>query len=357
MSEKNSESLTKDQARYEGLDMLRGVCALSIMFYHYFGWTFGHFKANSPLGRCGVYGVSLFYVLSGLTMFLVYFRRFTFSIPFAKEFYTKRFFRIFPLMWVVIILTWLVKGNTNSWLEETGIITGLFSVFQWDATTPLGMWSIGNELSFYLMLPFIFWALKNKRTAVPVIMTLIIFGCYFYMAYTCFNTTAADKWEDRNYKNPLNEAGLFLGGILIGYFFKNANIKPRVAIVLVALGLILFAFWPASGELRTVYIGNYRVVFTLICFIIALGFFKLDVSTWPARIKSVFTWFGDISYSLYLMHGLVWSVVALFGFKIRYVLPVSIVATFVVSYLVYHFLESPARNAGYKLLKKANQNN
>jgi exopolysaccharide production protein ExoZ len=56
------------EARYLSLDILRGLSALGIMIYHYLGWILGHFGASNTLGRFGVYGVSIFYILSGLTM-------------------------------------------------------------------------------------------------------------------------------------------------------------------------------------------------------------------------------------------------------------------------------------------------
>jgi peptidoglycan/LPS O-acetylase OafA/YrhL len=49
----NTSQLTKSESRYLSLDILRGLSALGIMLYHYFGWTLGHFGAGNPLGRFG----------------------------------------------------------------------------------------------------------------------------------------------------------------------------------------------------------------------------------------------------------------------------------------------------------------
>ena len=343
-------AVTLNKERYESLDYFRGLCALSIMMYHYFGWTFGHFKADNILGRFGVYGVSLFYVLSGLTMFLVYFNKFTFSFSFYKDFYVKRFFRIFPLMWLVIVVEYFVLGTENTLWKQFIIASGLFSVFDWAASTPLGMWSIGNELSFYLLLPFIFWCLK-KGWFSSLLISITIFAAYVYFAYFMFNPLYEETSENSNYKNPLNQAALFLGGILIGFFFKKIEIKSTYAYVIALIGLLLFFFFPAHGDLRLIFIGNYRIAFTLICFIITIGFFKMNVDGLNKRVKNIFSWLGEISYSLYLMHGLIWSIIILTGIKIRFVLPIALIGTFVMSHLVYQYIESPARNLGYKLLK------
>lgn len=58
--------------RLYNLDYLRGFAAFGIMIYHYSSWSLGNFTADSFMGRIGVYGVSVFYVLSGLTLFYVY---------------------------------------------------------------------------------------------------------------------------------------------------------------------------------------------------------------------------------------------------------------------------------------------
>ena len=47
-----------NNSRIVSLDYLRGLAAVSIMFYHYCSWTFGKFSAGNILERVGLYGVS-----------------------------------------------------------------------------------------------------------------------------------------------------------------------------------------------------------------------------------------------------------------------------------------------------------
>jgi len=294
----------------------------------------------------------LFYVLSGLTMYLVYFNKFNFNANFFKDFYVKRFFRIFPLMWFVIIASYLVTGTKNTWIQQVIISSGLFSVIDWSASTPLGMWSIGNELSFYLLLPIIFLAFKTNKLFAAII-SIIIFSVFVYFAFFMFDPIKENQFEDSNYKNPLNQAGFFLGGILIGYIFKEIKIKPIVINSVFVISILLFCFYPCHGELRNTYIGVNRLIFTSITFLIAFSFFKIDLTKLNSKVKSILKWFGEISYSLYLMHGLVWSLVLFTGLKIRYILPIAFVSTLVISYFIYKFLETPSRNFGYKSLESA----
>jgi peptidoglycan/LPS O-acetylase OafA/YrhL len=305
------------------------------------------------MGRIGIYGVSLFYILSGLTMYLVYYKNFTFSKAFFKDFYIKRFFRIFPLMWFVVIICYFIEGTTNTLFQQLIIVSGLFSVFDWAANTPMGMWSIGNELSFYLLLPFIFVAFKTSKI-IGFIFSSIIFLIYIYFAFFKFDILVDNVDESYYYKNPLNQAALFVGGILIGYFFKEKDFHPIFIYFLLFISILLFCFYPCNGELGKLYSGLNRIVFTLICYAITIAVFKLNSDFLHHKMKNILHWLGEISYSLYLLHGCVWSFVLITGLKIRYVLPISIILSFLISHYIFSYLESPARKIGYRVLKKNN---
>ncbi|WP_367892016.1 acyltransferase family protein, partial [Rodentibacter pneumotropicus] len=56
--------------RISSLDYLRGLCSFSIMIYHYMLWTGYKVDANDFISRMGIYGVSIFYILSGLTLYI-----------------------------------------------------------------------------------------------------------------------------------------------------------------------------------------------------------------------------------------------------------------------------------------------
>lgn len=56
--------------RLHFLDYLRGIAALGIMLFHYSCWVFGEPEHGGFMARVGIYGVSVFYVLSGLKFFM-----------------------------------------------------------------------------------------------------------------------------------------------------------------------------------------------------------------------------------------------------------------------------------------------
>jgi exopolysaccharide production protein ExoZ len=78
--------------RLYNLDYLRGLAAFGIMIYHYLSWTLGNFSADTFMGRLGIYGVSIFYVLSGLTLYYVYFDKMKPSKEDIISFFKKKNF-------------------------------------------------------------------------------------------------------------------------------------------------------------------------------------------------------------------------------------------------------------------------
>ncbi|WP_408054947.1 acyltransferase family protein [Sulfurihydrogenibium yellowstonense] len=87
--------------RIESLDYLRGIMALSVMIYHLTSWNLYHPGASTLLGRLGIYAVSIFFILSGLSIAVAY-SHFINDLKSSIAFYIRRIFRIWPLLWLCI---------------------------------------------------------------------------------------------------------------------------------------------------------------------------------------------------------------------------------------------------------------
>lgn len=332
--------------RLYNLDYLRGIAAFGIMLFHYLAWSQGRFTADEFMGRVGVYGVSIFYVLSGLTLYYVYFDKMQ---PVREEviaFFRKRFFRIFPLLWLVTIAAVILKRELPNFTDLFLNLSGLFGFVKWDVYFSAGVWSIGNELVFYVFFPF-FILFTKKLKPLMVLLSIAIFGLYLYFAFWRIDSSQTLDHEWREYVNPLNQVFLFLGGFLIGLFFQNTRIKNSTVLVLLLLALGIFTFYPASANPITLVTGTNRLVFTACCFVICLCFYKLTFQ-FPGFIHKPLTLLGEASYSVYLLHPIVWAFSsAAWGLFNRYLfqlpqpvmLVMSIVATLAVSYFVYQYFE------------------
>ena len=180
-----------------------------------------------------------------------------------------------------------------------------------------------------------------------ILLALAIFALYLYFAFVKLNpdVTLSEQWK--NYVNPLNQVYLFLGGFLIGFFLHKHQIRNYVIITLLLLVLALFTFYPATGNTINLVTGTNRLIFTSCCFLICICFYKLTFK-FPQFIHKPFTLLGEASYSVYLLHPIVWaltgSVSRLFSKYICYFpvsarLILSVLSTLIISYLVYQYFE------------------
>lgn len=328
--------------RVLNLDYLRGLAALGIMVYHYSVWTFGKFNAETILGRIGIYGVSIFYVLSGVTLFYVYAEKMRPSARDLADFYLKRILRIFPLLWLATLLTLVFVGTAPDYVKLFLNLTGLFSIVQWDGHIAAGAWSIGNELVFYLFFPVFVLLLKRNKIAL-FFFSLIIAGVYFYFSFVRFDPTLALNAQKSDYFNPLNQVFLFLGGFLIGYFSKRFFLSKLGCYALLTVAIATFVFYPAAGDRIHLLAGTTRIVFTFICFAVCWCACQLQLQL-PEFLERSLSLLGECSYSVYLLHPVVYSFFDIINNNYFHgpesvKLLFAIGVTFPLSYFVYHYFE------------------
>jgi peptidoglycan/LPS O-acetylase OafA/YrhL len=345
--------------RLYNLDYLRGLAAFGIMIYHYFIWTSGGFTSESFMGRLGVYGVSIFYILSGLTLFHVYFEKMEFSKKGIISFFKKRIFRIFPLLWLVTILSIFLSKKTPNHYDLFLNLTGLFGFIQWEKYFSVGVWSIGNELVFYVLFPFFIFFTKRYKPIMFLIFILFL-GLYLYFAFYVLKSDLklSEQWKD--YVNPLNQAFLFLSGFLVGYFLNNIKVNNLILLGFIFIGLGLFVFFPASGDVINIVTGPKRLIFTFSCLLISVGFYKITFQL-PRLIHRPLTIMGESSYSIYLLHPLVWIVIGfvsnylrknIFDFPVYIQFLIAVFCTLTISNFVYHHFEKYFMKFGKEGLKK-----
>lgn len=298
--------------RIQALDLLRGCAALLVMFYHYSSWSEGNsFDSSTLLGRVGIYGVSIFYVLSGLTLFHVY-STYDLKSPlvFSVNFWIKRVFRIFPLLWAATFLTLLVRKSIPDVSLLLLNLTGLFGFISWDRYIAVGAWSIGNELFFYAFFPFLMLTLRYSKIGFYLINVAFLV-CFLWFAFFKLdsNSSLSSQWQ--NYVNPLNQAFLFCGGVLIGYLSKFRI--PNITLAAVLAGcFVTFVFFPIEGERIVIVTGIYRLIFTTLSLLVCFCFYRLH---FPPKIANhwMISAVGEISYSVYLLHPIVYAVVSIFS--------------------------------------------
>lgn len=343
--------------RLLSLDYLRGLAALGIMVFHFGMWRFGFFKAGDFLGKVGIYGVSVFYVLSGLTLFHVYYDKIGKpSGAGLTDFFIKRLFRIFPLLWLLSIITLLIGGTDETSLQTIVLnFTGLFGLVHWDKYVCYGAWSIGNELVFYLFFPvLIFLSKQSKISLFMFVAALLAIYAWFAFVYTG-NKTIFEFWV--SYINPLNQVFLFAGGFCIGLLTRNITLPRAVGISLAAFSFAAFICYPVGDETIFLISGWNRMAFTAMCFVLGFSFYKTDFAL-PRPIARAFHILGEISYSLYLVHPIVWHVLwHLLRPQFRPLPPwvqlsIGFALSFGCAYLLYNIYERYFMKLGQRVAKK-----
>jgi exopolysaccharide production protein ExoZ len=326
--------------------------ACAVMAYHYSSWTWGEFDSSTILGRLGLYGVSFFYILSGLTLYIVY-KDYTISTISLFHFGAKRFFRIYPLLWIVTILSALALRITDWGLIFLNL-SGLFGFIKPEAYIGTGVWSIGNELFFYAFFPVLLF-LEKRYLFFFYLLVLITYLSGLYFAFFLIDPSVQlrDQWW--LYVNPLNQLFLFSGGVLIGHIVIRYEVFIRRYLPKYFIGglVIIFCFYPVTGDVVAIVTGSERIIFSLVCLLACFLVFVSDIQL-NKIAHSFFSFLGETSYSIYLLHPLVFKLVKgicimILHFGDSLIMPFSIVGTLIASFLTYNYLEKPMIFHGKKI--------
>jgi exopolysaccharide production protein ExoZ len=143
--------------------------------------------------------------------------------------------------------------------------------------------------------------------------------------------------------HPLNQAFLFVGGFLIGYIFKERKINQIRVIGILIASMLLFVFYPASGETSILIYGWNRIALTAICFVVCFCFYKLELKLHEILSIPLHN-LGESTYSIYLLHPIMYSCILVFH-KLTFSVPKelriieAICLTLLMSYLCYRYFE------------------
>lgn len=304
------------------MGILRVLLAAIVVVHHIPGYFPGNPSFPFVLRRLdAMVCVLIFYIISGFYMSLVINEKYSKAPNFPGSFYASRAMRIFPLYWIILVLFYAFDVGTEH-LGNVGNIRGL-SGFAWFAqvfmnVTTLGLdlvpslggytfqligpaWSLGSELLFYLLAPWLV-RLSWQRSVALVLMTFAIRLALYHLGF--------DRYPLRVLFFPLS-LGFFLLGHLAylilarierTHWFASSTVKYLVG--LLSLGAIM-----GSGFLLDVGGGidpdtlNLWAFYLIIMLLIPTTFIGLRHSRADRLL-------GDLSFPLYISHTLVLTFVA-----------------------------------------------
>lgn len=297
------------------LEALRGWAILLVVVFHYFGILFnggaGGLPESSPLWlrvvAAGNTGVTLFFVLSGflLTQPFILALRNGEQIGFAS-FYGARLLRIVPLYYCAVLIACLVSPSSSA-LKALLFIPIGFDIFPFSVP----WWSLSTEMQFYLLLPWLMLALRyrsGRYWLAGIVLLWLTLHCYYFLQPNWL----ASKQTLWLQFSLFGRAPAFLVGALCSYFYLGRGFawlssSPKsLALLSISLMISLLALlqWYGSvGQNRALQLMPlYHSVEALLwggMLLCTLGWY----GKWTALpLNPLFSHFGTISYSLYLIH-------------------------------------------------------
>lgn len=359
------------------LDALRGLMALWVFFGH-LEWAC--IRKSPPWGT-PLYAVFVFMLLSGFLMaYHWHMRREKFANFHSqtKDFYVRRFFRIAPLYYVLLTIALLWQPQygaaykfVDSAVSPTGSVStsAHHSVSNYARTLPsilshytflfgfipqyadnnaLPDWSIGLEMQFYLIFPFLMIALFRYGPFSVAMASVII-------AVLTNKLVGLNDVQGRlgTYPMPsliLFEINIFLAGMCLAFAYIYRDQRRCI-------------YWLVAGGVALIHmVFQVKIFAFIIIFLLMFDVDRRELLTRSATSR-VARFLADTSYSVYLLHFLIlWPVLYLLFHQAWFVhlgpyskvgisFALISIPVYGVSYLLFKFIELPGIKLGRNILQ------
>jgi peptidoglycan/LPS O-acetylase OafA/YrhL len=302
MNPKNTTlSSSNIPTRFSFLDICRGIAAMSVVFSHALENSFPESRNfTDNILNFGQIGIVAFFLISG------------FIIPYTlerskdlKDYVIRRFFRIYPLYFFAFVLgTFIFTAGYWNGKDVDPHISTLFFLSHLSFTQEYvknisnvvpGSWTLFLEIIWYILAIFIFYFFKNKKLPIYSAITLQLILSLISIAIQV--------------RFPLGRTGLLICCI-VGYatYLNSSHIislSELKKIVYTALFTLTISTYVSFGIYHIGTPFSWHGV--LLSWAIAFFIFFLLWSTQKTTsiFHKIFSWLGEISYSLYLVHGFV----------------------------------------------------
>ena len=339
-------------SRYGFIDTIRGIAACLVLLQHslYQSGLLGVWPGGELTGfipnwlELGETGVVAFFLVSG------------FVIPFSLErtgdfglFWVHRVLRIYPLYVLVFVITIVVTGggeihSIKSWLFNCLAHAFFLQEYLGQHNFVGGSWTLSLEMVWYIAISGLFLVSLNKNAIVVVSLSLLV-------------SVLAQLSCALGHHLPMGRLSMLLCCVfgLVCYRREQGDISDKRFALLSALlsvtivlnlfvGFQLFPSVQPSASFKMVIVS-----WTLAAVIFFAPFFMRKGSLWQ---NSVFSFLGRISYSVYLLHGVVLYVLSLIPLAGIQLIGVAFLVTIGLSTLTYQFIELPPIRFGHSLKAK-----
>ncbi|OOM76325.1 acyltransferase family protein [Clostridium puniceum] len=348
-----------DKIFISGLESVRGISACLIVYFHVWalcGFAGGSVVLDSIVSNFDS-SVRMFFLLSGFALLCGYEKSLFSSEVSLKNFYIKRFFKIAPVFYLVVIIQVLISYffqnhlySITSIIMSATLLFGFLPVNQ--ELIVWASWAVGIECIFYLVFPLFVLIAKNKYyLIVSLILSLII--TYNY------SSLIGNGIPNSHMNILIYLSYFFMGGVLYRIIPLISKIKKGKAWNIIEIPFLITSLM--LGILITKLFS--RDIGMLIAFsLIICG----AIYGYSCIIENKITRFlGSISYPMYLLHMIVVQVLSKFGViqaisrcisnvYIRYVVVGTLVVLFtcILAHFVTRYVERYWVEKGKRYLKR-----
>jgi len=304
--------------RVPGWDLLRGLCAYAVASYHLLSW-----QQVADVYVLGLYGVYMFFVLSGASLAYNYHAALTArdgwqAVP---RFFWLRFARLIPLYALVLLLSWPWMVGDSPWSSALALrlLANLSLSFGLDlparSSLVVGGWSLGIEAALYLLFPLMLRLLGlGLRTWLALAALLVV--QLLWISITVGGHPEDPAQFTRYHQIPAF-AGYFFAGCVFGWMQLQAagRFKPPAAAwgLVLAVGAVLM-LWLSPGSAAAA-LSGWRGA--LLCGL------SLGLVWWSGQVSlsdSASRWashLGDLTYGVYLLHPVLYFGIQHLGWDAR----------------------------------------
>lgn len=351
--QKNS---TASVGRYGSIDGLRGLLAVGVFVHHsmavfeYFRTGVWSWSDNSVLNQFGQTTVALFFMITG---FLFALKSSRVKINWS-HLYISRFARLAPLYIVVVLLVFLIVFQLSNWTIFESPFKILKELFLWLTFVVFGRPDVNLFPQTWTLIAGVNWSLKYEILfyvfAIPVLHLISrLFPEIWRLIIAIFMLAVVSLY--RWYSGWTGEGALlyishFLGGIVVAYSQFSLPLKELLSskpFRVLALGCLV---------VLGMFINNYSALaigLSTVVFAAVVG----GASVFGVLDTRAAIWLGDISYGLYLIHGLVlWVVMRTVSVEIPlgeiglifycFIVLASLICVIALASFSYVYLEKPA---------------
>lgn len=311
---------------------LRFFAAFYVVIYHYLAHVDSYPSFLVGVVTCGFAGVSLFFVLSGVVLTYNYRDNFRSELSYCTHFLQSRAARILPMYYVAFFLGLLLMvvgflrfGQTSSTQQilRDGLPSLLlvrtfipWNLLEWNPP----LWSVGDEVFFYLCFPFLMLAgrwLRRARLNLSLVFLVAFLAdvgtvllIYQWASVDPSRSVVADRLTQ--FAPPLRLIE-FLAGCVVGWAYLdgkgimgwlNRSERARNYLILGSVG----AFLCQASQFLPATFDHWHLTAYLLFLPLAVGLIAALMSG-PTHLGRLLDWppvhrLGEASYSLYVLHWL-----------------------------------------------------